>query len=382
MSTVYYAENEIDQIVASHDLLTWIGKYINVNKVGSFYFAKCPFHNDFADSMIISPEEGMFFCPACGEGGNIINFIMKYENKSFYEVMQMLRQEPNEENRDSTQKKKESRICEINKIAVDSYSDNLTLSKVATEYVHKRKIEDDMREKFKIGYSYEKGTNLYRILLQKGFKKEELIASKIVFSDKEYIADRFYDRLMFPIQDINGRYIGFGGRILSEKSSGKGIKTAKYINSPDSDVFDKSINLYGMNFAKTSEKDFFILCEGYMDVISMHQAGFTNAVASLGTALTEGQARLLKNFKDKVYISYDSDPAGIKAAIRAIPLLISHKIDVRFIQLDPYKDPDEIIKKKGKEELAKRVENSLLLSEWAMKTLYITKNYKDLLSYI
>ena len=358
---MFYAENLIEEIRMKNDIVDVISSYVKLQKKGSSYFGLCPFHNEKSPSFSVSPSKQMYYCFGCGAGGNVLTFIMEYENYSFPEALKYLadrvgvelpQQEMSEEMK--RQQDLRSRILDINKMAARYYYYQLRSDSgnQAMNYLKGRKLSEETIHKFGLGYSTKYGNDLYRYLKSKGISDELLAQSGLMNVDeKKGMYDKFWNRVIFPIMDVNGRVIGFGGRVMGD---GK----PKYLNSPETKVFDKSRNLYGLNIARTSRKKYMLVCEGYMDVISMHQAGFTNAVASLGTALTSQHASLLKRYTDEVILTYDSDEAGVKAALRAIPLLKEVGVSTKVLSMLPYKDPDEFIKALGTEEFQKRIDEA------------------------
>ena len=314
----------------------------------------------------MSPNKQMYYCFGCGAGGNVFTFLMQYENFTFSEAMQTLADrvgiELPQQEMTSAQKReadKRARLLEINKEAAKYFYSLLRSPRgeKAYQYFKKRELSDETMQKFGLGYSDQYSDDLYRYLKKKGYDDEILKESGLVSIDEVRGGhDKFWNRAMFPIMDVHNRVIGFGGRVMGDGEP-------KYLNSPETKIFDKSRNLYGLNIARSTRKSQLLLCEGYMDVIALHQAGFDNAVASLGTALTSGHANLLKRYTKEVYLTYDSDGAGVKAALRAIPLLKEVGIITKVINMRPYKDPDEFIKALGAEEYQKRIdgaENSFL----------------------
>ena len=349
-----------------NDIVDVIGGYVRLTKKGSTYFGLCPFHNEKTGSFSVSPNKQMYYCFGCGAGGNVFTFLMQYENFTFSEAMQTLADrvgiELPQQEMTSAQKReadKRARLLEINKEAAKYFYSLLRSPRgeKAYQYFKKRELSDETMQKFGLGYSDQYSDDLYRYLKKKGYDDEILKESGLVSIDEVRGGhDKFWNRAMFPITDVHSRVIGFGGRVMGDGEP-------KYLNSPETKIFDKSRNLYGLNIARSTRKSQLLLCEGYMDVIALHQAGFDNAVASLGTALTSGHANLLKRYTKEVYLTYDSDGAGVKAALRAIPLLKEVGIITKVINMRPYKDPDEFIKALGAEEYQKRIdgaENSFL----------------------
>ena len=362
----YYSDELIEEVRSRNDIVDVIGGYVRLQKKGSTYFGLCPFHNEKTGSFSVSPGKQMYYCFGCGAGGNVFTFLMQYENFTFGEAMQQLADrvgiELPQQEMTSAQKReadKRARLLEINKEAA-MYFYRLLRSprgQNAYQYFKKRELSDETMQRFGLGYSDQYSDDLYRYLRSKGYDDQILKETGLVTIDEVRGGhDKFWNRAMFPIMDVHNRVIGFGGRVMGDGEP-------KYLNSPETKIFDKSRNLYGLNIARSTRKNQLLLCEGYMDVIALHQAGFDNAVASLGTALTSGHANLLKRYTKEVYLTYDSDGAGVKAAVRAIPILKEVGIVTKVINMRPYKDPDEFIKALGAEEYQKRIdeaENSFL----------------------
>lgn len=356
-----YSDDLIEEVRARNDIVDVISGYVKLTRKGNNYFGLCPFHNEKSPSFSVTPSKNMYYCFGCGAGGNVFTFLMEYENFTFQEALKTLAQRagidlPDEEisEEEKRQADLKGRILEMNKLAAKYYVYQLRSAngKVGYDYLKKRELSEETMKKFGLGYSTKYRDDLYRYLKGKGFEDELLRQSGLITADeKNGIYDKFWNRVMFPIMDVNNRVIGFGGRVMGDAKP-------KYLNSPETKAFDKSRNLYGLNFARLSRKPQIIICEGYMDVIALHQAGFNQAVASLGTALTSQQALLLKRYTDKVLLTYDSDEAGTKAALRAIPLLKEAGISVRVINMKPYKDPDEFIKNMGADAFQKRIDEA------------------------
>ena len=356
-----YGEDIIEEVRSRNDIVDVISTYVPLKKKGSSYFGLCPFHNEKSPSFSVSRDKQMYYCFGCGAGGNVYTFLMEYENFSFPEAVRFLaeragmelpEEEMNEEARRQMDEK--ARLREMNKLAANYfyYLLHSKRGKRGLEYFKKRGITEETIRHFGLGFADIYSDDLYRFLKGKGYKDEELKDSALVSIDeKRGGSDKFWNRVMFPIMDANNRVIGFGGRVMGDAKP-------KYLNSPETLIFDKSRNLYGLNRARTTRKSYFLLCEGYMDVISLHQAGFTNAVASLGTALTAGHASLIKRYVQEVYLTYDSDDAGTRAALRALPILKDAGITAKIIRMEPYKDPDEFIKNLGAEAFEERIEKA------------------------
>ena len=353
-----YSDDIIEEVRSRNDIVDVISQYVKLTRKGSSYFGLCPFHNEKTPSFSVTPGKQMYYCFGCGAGGNVFNFIMEYENFTFGEALKYLadragvelpRIEYSREIKEKAQEKEE--LLRINKEAAQYYYYQLRTEKGAAgyQYLTGRGLSDDTIRKFGLGYSDKYGSGLYRYLKTKEYSDERLRDSGLFNVDERHgMYDKFWNRVIFPIMDVNNRVIGFGGRVMGD---GK----PKYLNSPETRIFDKSRNLYGLNEARRSRKNYIILCEGYMDVIAMHQAGFTNAVASLGTALTSGHASLLKRYTSEVLLLYDSDEAGVRAALRGIPILREAGVNSRVVDLKPYKDPDEFIRNLGPEAFEERL---------------------------
>lgn len=356
---MFYPDELIEEVRSRNDIVDVIGQYVSLKKSGGNYFGLCPFHGEKTASFSVSRPKQMFHCFGCGAGGNVITFLMEYENLGFQEAVKVLADragiklpeaEPSEEEKRRAGKRQ--RLLNVLKEAAGYYYRYLRSSEghLGMEYFKKRGLSADIMRSFGLGYAGKGG--VYKYLKEKGFSDEDMRECGLIKSDERYgNTDRFWNRVMFPIMDVSNKVIGFGGRVMGDGEP-------KYLNSPETPVFDKSRNLYGLNMARRSRKGYLIACEGYMDVISMHQAGFNEAVASLGTAFTEGHAMLLKRYTDDIRLTYDSDTAGVKAALRAIPILKKAGISSRIIHLEPYKDPDEFIKNEGAGEFQKRIDEA------------------------
>ncbi len=354
-----YSEELIEEIRSRSDIVDVISGYVKLKRKGSSWFGLCPFHNEKSPSFSVSRDKQMYYCFGCGAGGNVFTFLMEYENFSFVEALQFLadragiqlpQQEYSKEARQEADLK--SQLLKIHKEAAQFYFYQLKSQngKTAYQYLLDRGLSRETIVHFGLGSASRYSGALYRYLKEKGYSDELLIQTGLFLQDeKRGMYDKFWNRVMFPIMDVNNRVIGFGGRVMGD---GK----PKYLNSPETKIFDKSRNLYGLNFARSSRKKNLIACEGYMDVIAMHQAGFDNAVASLGTALTAAQASLMKRNTDEVLLLYDSDEAGRKAAVRAIPLLRRAGLGQKVVDLSPYKDPDEFIKAEGAQAFEERLQ--------------------------
>ena len=376
----YYSDELIEEVRSRNDIVDVISGYVRLTKKGSTYFGLCPFHNEKTGSFSVSPNKQMYYCFGCGAGGNVFTFLMQYENFSFPEAMEALAERagielPKQEMSAQAKKEADKRqiLLEINKAAGKYYYMLLRSEhgKQAYEYFKKRELSDATMQKFGLGYSDKYSDDLYRYLRKLGYDDAILKESGLVSIDEVRGGhDKFWNRAMFPIMDVHNKVIGFGGRVMGDGEP-------KYLNSPETKVFDKSRNLYALNFARQTKKPQMLLCEGYMDVIALHQAGFDNAVASLGTAFTSGHASLLKRYTKEVYLTFDSDGAGIKAALRAIPILKEVGLTAKVINMKPYKDPDEFIKAIGAEEYQKRIdaaENSFMFEIRILEQKYDMKD--------
>ena len=372
---MFYPEDIVEEVRTKNDIVDIVSGYVKLQKKGSNYFGLCPFHNEKSPSFSVSPSKQMYYCFGCGAGGNAITFLMEYENYSFPEALQVLADRagvelPKEEMTKEARAQADLRatLLEINKLAANYFYYQLKQpqGKLGYDYLTGRKLSDATILHFGLGFANKTSDDLYRYLKSKGYKDEILKETGLVSIEERGTHDKFWNRVMFPIMDVNNRVIGFGGRVM-------GDGTPKYLNSPETRLFDKSRNLYGLNYARSSRKKYMLICEGYMDVIAMHQAGFTNAVASLGTAFTSQHAMLSKRYTDQVILTYDSDGAGVKAALRAIPILKEVGISCKVLNMKPYKDPDEFIKNMGAEAFQERIDqaqNSFLFEIEVLKRDY------------
>ncbi len=375
-----YTDDIIEEVRTRNDIVDVISGYVKLTKRGSSYFGLCPFHNEKTPSFSVTPGKQMYYCFGCGAGGNVFTFLMQYENYTFTEALQHLADRCGVElpkmeysARAKQQAEEKAALLQINKEAAQYFYYQLRTEKgkKAYQYLTDRGLTPETMKHFGLGYSDKYSNDLYRYMKKKGYRDTLLKESGLFNVDeKRGMYDKFWNRVIFPIMDVNSRVIGFGGRVMGE---GK----PKYLNSPETKIFDKSRNLYGLHAARSSRKKYLILCEGYMDVIAMHQAGFTNAVASLGTALTSGHASLLKRYTDEVLLLYDSDEAGIRAAIRGIPILKEAGISARVVSLKPYKDPDEFIKAQGAQAFEQRLETAMNSFMFQMEVLSSSYDLSD-----
>lgn len=366
---VRYSDDLIDDIKNSNDIVDIISQYVILKRSGRNFFGLCPFHKEKTPSFSVSPDKQIFHCFGCGAGGNVIHFISKIENVDFRESLEILAERagiklPTLDGAiDNKRQELKEKVYQINKDAALFYHDTLykPTSKLAQEYIKKRKLDNKTLKNYTIGYA-EGNSNLYRFLKDKGYTDEEILASDLVNKMGNSFVDRFKNRLIFPIQDVRNRYIAFGGRVLDNS-------LPKYINSPENLVYSKARNLYGLNIAKNSKSENLIIVEGYMDVVSLHQRGIENVVASCGTALTEAQGRLLRKYSQKVIISYDSDGAGQAATLRGLEILSNLGCDIRILQMEGAKDPDEYVIKYGNGRFNNLVDNAISLIEFKVKVL-------------
>lgn len=376
-----YSDDFIERVRAGNNIEDVISGYVRLQRKGTSYMGLCPFHNEKTPSFSVHPARQTYHCFGCGASGDVFNFLMEYEKLSFKEAVRTLAvragiEIPTEDV--SEEKKKEisekSRLFDIQKEAAKFYLFKLRTpeGRIASEYLKNRGLSDETIKSFALGYSGRDGSGLYQYLKEKGYTDALLKESGLFTWDEKRntMSEKFWNRVMFPIMDINRKVIGFGGRVFGDAKP-------KYLNSPETKLFDKSRNLYGLYAARASRQKNIIICEGYMDVISLHQAGFTNAVASLGTALTSQQAALLHRYTKEVLLMYDSDEAGIKAALRGIPLLRNAGLSSRVVNLKPYKDPDELLKAKGHDELAGRIERAENGFMFELRILYDGYDMRD-----
>lgn len=376
-----YSDELIDEIRNRNDIVDIISQYVVLKRSGRNFFGLCPFHKEKSPSFSVSPDKQIFHCFGCGVGGNVFHFVSKIENISFREALETLAEKAGvelptlESDADNKLIQLKSKVYEINKCAAEFYHENLYKpnAKPAQEYVKKRKMDNTTLKNFMIGYSNNSYNELYNMLKEKGFTEEEILASSLVNKTKEgKFIDRFRGRLMFPIQDVRNRVIAFGGRVLDDSKP-------KYINSPENIVYSKGRHLFGLNVAKKYENKMkkIIIVEGYMDAISLHQRGIHNVVASLGTAMTDAQGHLLRNNSEQVVIGYDSDGAGQAATMRGLEILQSMGCDIRILQIEGAKDPDEFVVKYGPERFLKQVDNAISLVEYKVKVLKSNLNLEQ-----
>ena len=388
----FYSEDVIEEVRAANDIIDVIGNYVNLKRRGASYQGLCPFHHEKTPSFSVTPDKQIFHCFGCGVGGNVIRFIMKIENIGFTEAVEFLADRANitlptydqtfgSISQEELKRRQEAKyeMYEINKAAGRFFYENIEKSNVAQRYIVERRIEPKTVAKFGLGYALA-DNGLSKHLLSLGFKEENILATGLVGkSDRGILYDKFKERFMFPIFDIRKRLIAFGGRTLESKESMKAKGIPKYVNSPENLIYSKGHHLYGLNLAKGDNRKLkrILVVEGYMDVISPHQAGITNVVASLGTALTEQQGRLLRRYAEEVVLSYDSDEAGQKAKLRGIEIMQALDVPVKVLKMDGAKDPDEYIIKYGPERFEKLVENSISPVEYKVDMLKKDYNLND-----
>ena len=385
---VQYSNELKEEIRSANDIVEVISQYVVLKRSGRNYFGLCPFHNEKSPSFSVSPDRQYFHCFGCHKGGDVFTFISEIEKVSFKESVEILAERariqlPTIENEGFNAKQYlKDRMFKINLEAALFYHERLykPLAKIAQDYVKQRKMDNATLKAFKIGYSGEYN-ELYKMLKVKGFKDEEILATGLVNkNDRGEFIDRFRKRLMFPIMTVNGKVVAFGGRILDNNE-----KMAKYINSNENLIYSKKKHLFALNIAKQTNEKKLILVEGYMDAISLHQRGIHNVVASLGTALTEEQGRLLARYGEQIILSYDSDGAGQEAILRALEILNKLGCDARVIQMEGAKDPDEYIIKYGSGRFKLLVDNAISLVEFKIKMLknkYNLENATDKVKFL
>jgi len=388
----YYSEEIIEEVKSANDIVDVVSQYVNLKRQGTTFFGPCPFHREKTPSFAVTPDKQIYHCFGCGEGGNIIRFVMRAENIGFKEAIEFLaerakitlpttdyREEGLSQDEFKLREYHKNQMYEINKEAGRFFYSNIEKSNLAKEYIIKRKLSLSTVRKFGLGFALD-DNGLYKYLKDKGYKDEDMLATGLIGrNDKGYLYDKFKNRLMFPIFDIRGRVVAFGGRALASHEELKAQRIPKYVNSPENLIYTKGRHLYGLNLAKkTSEKMKRILVvEGYMDVISPHQFGISNVVASLGTALTEAQGKLLRQYAEEVVLSYDSDAAGQKAIERGIEIMQSLGVMVKVLQMEGAKDPDEFVLKYGPERFEKLINNSISAVEYKIKVLKQNYNLEE-----
>ena len=367
---VKYSDELLEEIKSKNDIVDTISEYVILKRSGRNFFGLCPFHKEKSPSFSVSADKQIFHCFGCGVGGDVFRFVSKIENISFMDAVEMLANKANIElpvsdyTEDTQLTLLKNKVYQINEMAAKFYHENLYKpnAKPAQEYVKKRRLDNNTLKNFMIGYSG-RFDELYKHLKENGFEEKEILASNLVNkNEKGQFIDRFRNRLMFPIVDVKNRVIAFGGRVLDDSKP-------KYINSPEDIVYSKGRNLFALNLAKAHRPDTILIVEGYMDAVSLHQRGITNVVASLGTALTEAQGRLLRRNCEKVIIGYDADGAGQAAILRGLDILRNLGCDVRILQIEGAKDPDEFVVKYGPDRLKKYMDDAISLVEFKVKML-------------
>ena len=358
---MFYPDEVIEEVRQRSDIVDVVSQYVKLQKKGANYFGLCPFHNEKSPSFSVTPGKQMYYCFGCGAGGNAITFLMEYENYSFPEALQSLAERAGvtlpqveateEEKRQGSLK---HTLLEIQKDAARYFYYQLRQEsgKIGYEYFRRRGLSDETIKQFGLGYATSYSNDLYLYLKKKGYSDAVLKESGLITYEERGVHDKFWNRVMFPIMDMNSKVIGFGGRVMGDAKP-------KYLNSPETMIFDKSRNLYGLHAARKTRKNYFLVCEGYMDVIALHQAGFTNAVAALGTAFTLQHGILMKRYTKEVILTFDSDGAGQQAALRALPILKSAGLSVKVLDMKPYKDPDEFIANLGAEAYQDRIDRAM-----------------------
>ena len=374
-----YSDEIIDDVRQSNDIVDVISQYVRLKRSGRNYFGLCPFHNEKSPSFSVSPEKQIFHCFGCGVGGNVFTFLTKIEGINFVEAVQQLAERANiqlptlENNVDSAKEDLKAKVYKVNEFTAKYYHENLYRpeSKMAQEYIKKRKLSNETLKSFQIGFSG-KFDELYQELKKQGFEDREILESGLVNkNERGQFIDRYRNRLMFPICDVRGRVIAFGGRVLDDSKP-------KYINSPENVVYSNGRHLYGLNVAKKYDiKKRLLIVEGYMDVISLHQRDIHNVVASLGTALTQQQGYLLRNNTEQIILSYDSDEAGQTAKVRAMEILQNMGCDIRVLQMEGAKDPDEYVIKYGNARFQNLVDKAISVIEFKVKILRQSLNLES-----
>ena len=377
---MYYSQELVDEVLANTDIVDVVSAHVHLKKRGSTYVGLCPFHNEKTPSFNVNPDKQFYYCFGCGAGGSAITFLMKYNNCTFREALQDLADRaqitlptPNYSEEAKKREKHRQDLLGINKEAATYYYKLLRSRRGerGMRYFTDRALSAETMKMFGLGFADGARNDLTEHLRRLGYSDELILESDVaVFNEKQGLHDRFFNRVMFPIQDVRGRVIGFGGRVLGDAKP-------KYINSSDTMIFDKGRNLYALNLARRTKTDHLILCEGYMDVIAMHQAGFNQAVASLGTAFTAGQAALLRRYTKRVLLAYDSDGAGVRAALRNIGILRNGGLESSVIDLRPYKDPDEFIKAEGRDAFQERIDKAENSFFYELRILSQSHNMDD-----
>lgn len=362
-------EDIIERIKEENEIIDIISESgVRLKRSGNNYFGLCPFHNEKSPSFSVSPNKQIFKCFGCGEAGNVISYVMKNKNLTYVDALRFLAERVNisidDDKKNTVQNQRRQKLIDINTEIARYYFSNLSRSPKAKEYLLNRGLSINSIKRFGLGYSEDQWSDLYKYLIKKGYKIQDLLTLGVIIQGKNNnnYYDRFRNRIMFPVFNSRGEVIGFGGRVLDDSKP-------KYLNSPESEIFNKGTNLYGLNFAiKQGIKDYIIIVEGYMDVISLNQNGVTNVVASLGTALTLNQAKLMKKYASKVVISYDADFAGQNATLRGLKILKDVGFEIKVLKIPQGKDPDEYVRSNGKEAFLRLIDNSLDLTEYILNS--------------
>lgn len=363
----FFDESFIEEIKNSNDIVDVVGEYVTLKRAGPSYKGLCPFHKEKTPSFSVSSERQIFHCFGCGVGGDVIRFIMNAENVSFQEAVEILAERakidlPQDNNNiDLARVKFKERLFEVNLASAKYFRDNLYSpeAKIAQEYANKRKLDNETVKKFGLGFAFGSKNDLFKHLSSLGFTPDEMVSAGVVIKNENGYVDRFRQRLMFPIFDIKERVIAFGGRVLDDS-------LPKYMNSPETPIYSKSRNIYALNFARRAKVTKLLMVEGYMDVISLHKAGIPNAIASLGTALTEQQGRLMRKYAPEIILGYDADGAGQAAILRGLDILAAIGCNVKVMKITGAKDPDEFVNKYGSEKLMKLMDNAITLVEFKL----------------
>ena len=375
---IRYSDEIIEEVRQNNDVVDIISQYVHLTRKGRNYFGLCPFHSEKSPSFSVSPDRQIFHCFGCGVGGNVYTFLMKIEGITFKESLEQLAERANiqlptlENNADTAREELKAKVYKVNEFAAEFYHKNLyqPVAKIGQEYVKKRRMNQETLEAYRIGFSG-KFDELYKALKSEGFGEKEILESGLVNKrDNGTYIDRYRERLMFPICDVRGKVIGFGGRILDDsKIKDPKFPQPKYINSPENVVYSKGRHLFGLNVAKKDATKKLLIVEGYMDVISLHQRGITNVVGALGTALTEQQGWLLRKSTEQVILGFDADGAGQTAVARSMEILQKMGCDMRVLQIEGAKDPDEYIVKFGEGRFKLAMDNAISLVEFKVKNL-------------
>ena len=371
-------EETIERIKQESDIVDVISETVRLKRSGRNYMGLCPFHNEKSPSFSVSQDKQIYKCFGCGEAGNVLTFVMKQKNLNFIDACKYLAERANipldfGNGEESKLVKKKELLYKVNVEAARYFFSNLQRDKISKEYFTNRGIKEVTIKRFGLGYAKDGWQNLINYLKKRGYSESIMLEAGLVSrSQKGRIYDRFRNRVIFPVFNIKGDVIGFGGRVLDDSKP-------KYLNSPETLVFQKGTNLYGLNFAikNKMEERYFVIVEGYMDLISLHQYGITNVVASLGTALTINQARLLKRYADKVIISYDADIAGQTATLRGLEILKEAGFDVRVLQIPQGKDPDEFVRSNGKDAFLKLINKAESLISYRLNKAKEGINFND-----